>query len=64
MSDAGQQLFAKGFVRPAVPGVKLPDDVADKLPVAAQIRPLDVIKASAKKAEIDQLWAQDTVGRS
>ena len=64
MSDAGQQLFAKGFVRPAVPDVKLPDDVASKLPAAAQIRPLDVIKASAKKAEIDQLWAQATLGRS
>ncbi len=64
MSEAGQQLFAKGFVRPAVPGVKLPDDVASKLPAAAQIRPLDVIKASAKKAEIDQLWAQATLGRS
>ncbi|QMV73942.1 extracellular solute-binding protein [Comamonas piscis] len=64
MSDVGQQLFAKGFVRPAVPVVKLPDDVADKLPVAAQIRPLDVIKAAAKKAEIDQLWAQATLARS
>ena len=63
MSEVGQQLFAKGFVRPAVPDVKLPADVASKLPNAPQIHPLDVIKASAKKAEIDQLWAQATLGK-
>jgi len=64
LSEQGQQLFAQGFVRPAVPGIALPRDVAAKLPNAPQIHPLDVVKASAKKAEIDQLWAQATlVGR-
>ncbi|TMH14702.1 MAG: extracellular solute-binding protein [Betaproteobacteria bacterium] len=40
MSDMGQGIFAQGFVRPSVPGVKLPDNVADKLPAAPQVRPL------------------------
>lgn len=58
MSEMGQGIFAQGFVRPAVPGVKLPDNVADKLPAAPQVKPLDVQAAAAKKAEIDAAWAK------
>lgn len=57
MSEAGQSLFAQGFVRPSVPGVQLAPDVAAKMPAAPQLRPLDVVKASAAKAEVDKLWA-------
>jgi putative spermidine/putrescine transport system substrate-binding protein len=57
MSDVGQGLFAQGFVRPAVPGVSLPADVQSKMPPAPQLKPLDVVKAAEKKAEIDRLWA-------
>jgi len=57
MSEMGQTLFAQGFVRPSVPGVQLPADVRSKMPDAPQLRPLDVIKASARKAEIDRDWA-------
>ncbi len=60
MTDLGQGIFAQGFVRPSVPGVKLPDSVADKLPSAPQVRPLDVRAAAAKKAEIDKGWAAAT----
>jgi putative spermidine/putrescine transport system substrate-binding protein len=60
MTDLGQGIFAQGFVRPAVPGVKLPDSVADKLPAAPQVRPLDVKEAAAKKADIDKGWAAAT----
>ncbi|WP_399679719.1 extracellular solute-binding protein [Xenophilus sp.] len=63
MSTAGQQLFAQGYVRPSVPGIQLPADVAAKMPAAPQIRPLDVVKASARKAEVDQLWAQATLAK-
>src|SRR5437879_13352104 len=42
MTDMGQGIFAQGFVRPAVPGVKLPDSVAAKLPSRQQLRPRDV----------------------
>jgi putative spermidine/putrescine transport system substrate-binding protein len=60
MTDFGQGIFAQGFVRPSVPGVKLPDAVADKLPATPQVRPLDVIGAAAKKAEIDKGWVEAT----
>jgi len=60
MTDLGQGIFAQGFVRPSVPGIKLPDPVADKLPDAPQVRPLDVRAAAAKKAEIDKGWAAAT----
>ena len=60
MTDMGQAIFAQGFVRPSVPGIKLPDNVADKLPVAPQVRPLDVKAAAAKKADIDKGWAAAT----
>lgn len=61
MTDMGQGIFAQGFVRPSVPGIKLPDDVASKLPAAPQVQPLDVQKAAAKKAEIDAGWAKVAV---
>ena len=57
MSEAGQSLFAQGFVRPAVPGIMLAPDIAAKMPAAPQLRPLDVVKASAAKPEVDRLWA-------
>ncbi|HEX7127956.1 MAG TPA: extracellular solute-binding protein [Thermodesulfobacteriota bacterium] len=63
MTDTGQGIFAQGFVRPAVSGVKLPEDVAAKLPAAPQVRPLDVKAAAAKKAEIDAGWAKAILGR-
>jgi putative spermidine/putrescine transport system substrate-binding protein len=62
MTDTGQATFAEGFVRPAVPGVKLPADVADKLPPAPQLKPVDVIKAQALKADIDAGWAAAVLG--
>jgi putative spermidine/putrescine transport system substrate-binding protein len=62
MSDTGQGIFAQGFVRPSVPGIKLPDNVVDKLPPAPQVKPLDVQKAAAKKGEIDTNWAKVAVG--
>ena len=60
MTDFGQGIFAQGFVRPSVPGAKLPDSVADKLPAAPQVRPLDVKAAAAKKADIDTGWVAAT----
>jgi putative spermidine/putrescine transport system substrate-binding protein len=64
MSEMGQGLFAQGFVRPAVPGVNLPADVRAKLPNAPQIKPLDVVAAAARKAEIDRDWAAAALGGS
>jgi putative spermidine/putrescine transport system substrate-binding protein len=63
MSDAGQKIFAEGFVRPSVPGTQLPDSVAKYMPAAPQVRPLDLAKAAARKAEIDAGWAKAVLGR-
>lgn len=63
MTEMGQGIFAEGFVRPSVPGVKLPDSVADKLPAAPQLKPIDIAKATAKKAEIDAGWAKAVLGQ-
>ena len=63
MTDEGQKIFAEGFVRPAVPGIALPASVADKMPAAPQIKPLDIAKATAKKSEIDAGWAKAVLGQ-
>ena len=60
MTNEGQTIFAEGYVRPSVPGVQLPPAVAQKLPPAPQVRPLDVKAAAAKKSEVDQGWAAAT----
>ncbi len=60
MTNEGQTIFAEGYVRPSVPGVQLPGAVAQKLPPAPQVKPLDVKAAAAKKSEIDQGWAAAT----
>ena len=58
MTEMGQGIFAEGYVRPSVPGVKLPESVADKLPDAPQLKPIDIVKATSKKGEIDTGWAK------
>lgn len=63
MSDEGQKIFAEGYVRPSVKDIKLPETVVAKMPAAVQIRPLDISKATAKKAEIDAGWAKAVLGQ-
>lgn len=63
MSNEGQTIFAQGYVRPSVSDIKLPDDIAAKMPAASQIRPLDIEKATAKKAEINAGWAKAVLGQ-
>ncbi|MDQ4059510.1 MAG: extracellular solute-binding protein [Pseudomonadota bacterium] len=63
MTEMGQGIFAQGFVRPAIPDIKLPESVADKLPPAPQVKPLDVQEAAVKKSEIDAGWAKVAVGQ-
>lgn len=63
MTDMGQGIFAQGFVRPSVPGITLPANVADKLPASPQVKPLDVVMAASKKAEIDAGWAKAALGK-
>ena len=63
MSEAGQSLFAQGFVRPSVPGVTLSPEVQARMPEAPQLRPLDVVKAAERKPEVDKLWAQAALAK-
>jgi putative spermidine/putrescine transport system substrate-binding protein len=63
MSDEGQKIFAQGYVRPSVADIALPADVASKMPAASQIKPLDIEKATAKKAEINAGWAKAVLGQ-
>lgn len=63
MTLPGQVTFAKGFVRPSVPGVELPADVAEKLPNAPQIKPIDIAKATAKAPQINKEWAEAVLNK-
>lgn len=63
MTDVGQTTFAEGFVRPSVPGVKLPEDIAKHFPAAPQLRPLDLNKAAMRKADIDSNWTKLVLGK-
>jgi putative spermidine/putrescine transport system substrate-binding protein len=62
MTEKGQTVFAQGFVRPAVPGVQLPEDVARMFKPATQVRPLDLAKAAERQAEVNRLWAAAVLG--
>jgi len=63
MSDKGQQIFAEGYVRPSIPGINLPEEIAAKMPASPQIQPLDIQKATQKKADIDTGWARAVLGQ-
>jgi putative spermidine/putrescine transport system substrate-binding protein len=63
MTEVGQTTFAEGFVRPAVPDVKLPAEIAARLPNAPQTKPIDVAKAKEQKAVIDAAWAKQVLGQ-
>jgi len=63
MTDEGQARFADGYVRPSVPGVTLPADIAAAMPDAPQLKPLDVTKAKAQKPYIDKAWAEKVLGQ-
>lgn len=63
MTNQGQVTFAEGFVRPSVPSIELPEDVAAKLQNAPQIKPIEIAKATAQKTNIDKEWAQAVLGQ-
>jgi putative spermidine/putrescine transport system substrate-binding protein len=62
LSDMGQRLFAEGFVRPAVPELALPPELASRLPKLAKVELLDVARALLRKADIDAGWGQAVLG--
>lgn len=67
LSEEGQGLFAKGFVRPILPGFKMPREVADKfLPDADYARAKDVDWVKAQKVQKDAatLWGSKVLGEN
>ena len=65
LSEEGQGIFAKGFVRPILPGVKLPPEVAGKfLPASDYDRAYDVDWVLAQKVQEDaaKMWGSRVLG--
>lgn len=62
MSDQGQRLFAEGFVRPAVNGVALSPEIAQRLPPLAKAEPLDSGRAAMRKPDVDRGWSRQVLG--
>lgn len=65
LSEKGQQIFAEGFVRPVIPGVELPPEVAKKfLPPEAYRVAHDVDWAVARQHldEVKKLWTDLVLG--
>ena len=66
LSDRGQSIFAKGFVRPVVPGIELPADVKDKfLPPSAYkvARNVDWNAAKTVLEEAKKKWEEMVLGQ-
>lgn len=67
MTDMGQGIFAKGFVRPSVPGVRLPGEVAAKfLPESdyARAKDVDWVKAQSVQKQAAQMWGSKVLGEN
>jgi putative spermidine/putrescine transport system substrate-binding protein len=65
LSEEGQGLFAKGFVRPILPDFDFPPEVADKfLPDADYERVIDVdwVKASEVQKDAAEMWGSKVLG--
>ncbi len=67
LSEEGQGLFAKGFVRPILPGFKMPDEVASKfLPDEdyARAKDVDWVKAQVVQKDAATLWGSKVLGEN
>jgi putative spermidine/putrescine transport system substrate-binding protein len=63
MSERGQQLFAEGFVTPAVPGVAIPPEVQARLVRHEKAQLLDLQKSAAALTQLQQGWAKAALGQ-
>ncbi|MDR1730559.1 MAG: extracellular solute-binding protein [Synergistaceae bacterium] len=65
LSEEGQGLFARGFVRPIIPGFKIPEDVADKFLSDAdytRAKDVDWVKAAEVQTKLASLWGSKVLG--
>lgn len=67
LSEEGQGLFAKGFVRPILPGFTMPEEVSGKfLPDEEYARAKDVdwVKAQVVQKDAATLWGSKVLGEN
>ena len=67
LSSEGQGLFAKGYVRPILPGFRMPDEVASKfLPESdyARAKDVDWVKAQKVQKQAAALWGSKVLGEN
>ena len=62
-SQAGQRLFAEGFVTPTVQGVEIPAEVKSRMVQHTKSTLLDLAKSSAAAAELQKGWARVALGQ-
>lgn len=65
LSDEGQGLFAKGFVRPILPNFEFPEEVRSKFLPAAdyeRAKDLDWVKAAEVQKTLASLWGSKVLG--
>ena len=63
LSQAGQQLFVDGFVRPSRPDIEIPAQMKQYMPDAPQMHPLDIVRSSKVKTQIDENWTRLVLGK-
>jgi putative spermidine/putrescine transport system substrate-binding protein len=58
MSEAGQRLFAEGYVTPSVPGIAAPEEIRSRLPKHAKSTLLDLERAAARLKALQEGWTR------
>ncbi|MCK6444518.1 extracellular solute-binding protein [Elstera cyanobacteriorum] len=57
LTETAQRLFAEGFVRPILPNLTLPPDLAPRFaPLPPRSDIVDSLRATLRKADIDRAW--------
>jgi len=65
LSDKGQSIFAEGFVRPSVQGVKLPEEIASKFVSLKDYEAANNVNWTEAKNTLEGLkkeWEQKVLG--
>jgi putative spermidine/putrescine transport system substrate-binding protein len=63
MSEAGQKLFAEGFVTPSVPGVQVPPEVQARLVRHDKVTLIALEQAFPRMGELQRGWARAALGQ-
>lgn len=63
MSEAGQRLFAEGFVTPSVPGVQVPPEVQARLVKHDKVTLIALERAFPRMGELQRGWVRAALGQ-